>query len=95
MSLLQVVYNKHLKKLLCLSFIMASCPFLAAHNHWHHEHVYVSDPWYHRDHVYVYRDHAYPVYYYGYPYYYYHPSYYWAEPAPASPSLNINLQLGS
>lgn len=57
--------------------------------YWHHDNVYVSDPWYHRDHVYFIGGDAYPYYYDGYPYYYYDPRYYWGAPA-----INVNLNFG-
>ena len=47
------------------------------HDHWWHENVCYSDPWYCRNHTYVYNGAPYPVYYNGYPYYYYDPRFYY------------------
>ena len=62
------------------------------HSNWHHPHerVYVSDRWYHPDHVYYHHGYAYPHYYYGYPYYYYDPNYYWV---PTGPEVNVNVTI--
>ncbi len=73
------------------------------HEGWHHhdwheqERIYVSDPWYHRDHVYISNNNAYPVHYEGHPYYYYDPSYYYyTTPIGLSaPGINVNLNVGN
>jgi hypothetical protein len=59
------------------------------HGHWH-ERVYVNDPWYHDDHVYIYNGDPYANWYGGYPYYYYDPRFYYS-----SPGVNIQLNLGN
>lgn len=65
-------------------------------HHWHdhhwHNRVYITDPWYHHDHVYFYNGNSYANIYGGYPYYYYDPSYYYFPDGGAS--LNVNISLG-
>lgn len=96
---------KQLMRYACVlgAYLIASCAQLQAHDHhehvvveehghWHHPHerVYVSDPWYHHEHVYYHHGYAYPHYYYGSPYYYYDPNYYWQTPG-AEVNLNVNI----
>lgn len=59
-------------------------------NYYHHDRVYVGDPWYHPHHVVFVDGGYYPHYYAGYPYYYYAPQYYYNP----DPSLNVNVHIG-
>lgn len=93
--------SKHLTAFLCVIYLVLVATRLEGHDHvvvydrghhWGpHERVYVGDPWYHHDHVYMNGGYAYPRYYYGYPYYYYDPSYYYY--GPSAPGVNINVHI--
>lgn len=85
-----------MKKALSLFlFVQLASLFLALplSAHYWHERVYVEQPWYHHDHVYVDGGAYYPNYYAGYPYYYYAPQYYYAPAVVPAAGLSVNLNV--